>query len=388
MFKTRVYTFWLIVINLAFLILAFLLFISIENREYRNFNANLEEVSDTALAAINPERLKTLKGTSEEMLANPDYIRLKDQLIKLGDSFANRGIDSIYAMEIMDDQVIFLVDSFLPSESKYSAPGISYEQPPLEIEQVYKSGQFAVSDAYTDEYGSFLSRFSPIRSFSDQKILGVLGVDVDYHYFQNQLRRAQILGLLILALVYILFLLFWLYFKKRGQAREYIFNNESKLKGITDVITDAIVMVDEEGRVNFWNRGAVRLFGQSEEKALGQKFSDLAKLDKLYDPKLCLQVDKLNFFGRSAIVDKILEAEYGQKGKTKKYLEFSLSSLYLSEHWSAVGVFRDISQRKAREMDLLKQKEDFEQLSQAMVGRELKMLELKNELKALKAKNN
>lgn len=81
--KTRVYTFWLVIINLTFLVLAFLLFLFIKNREYKDFNANLDEVSNTTLAAVNPERLKSLKGNSEEISLNPDYIRLKDQLVKL-----------------------------------------------------------------------------------------------------------------------------------------------------------------------------------------------------------------------------------------------------------------------------------------------------------------
>jgi len=381
MFKKKIYTFWLLIITAVFLGLAVTLFFLIENREYKNFKNSLEDVSNITLAAVNPERLKSLHGSGEEIGLNPDYIRLKDQLLRLGDSFVNRGIDSLYIVEIREGKIVFLVDSFLPTEAKYSAPGIIYEQAPDEIELVYSSGKTFMVGPYTDEYGSFLSRFSPVYNFKDQKTVAVLGVDVDYNYFQNQVQRNQLLGLLILALVYVFSLLFWLYFKKRSQDREYIFNYEAKLKGITDVITDAIVMVNEEGRVNFWNRGAEKLFKHEESKAMGQNFSDLVKLSDLYDPKINLKVDKLNFFGRSAIVDKILEAKYQAPDKNNKYLEFSLSSLYLSEKWSAVGVFRDISQRKEREIDLLKQKNDFEKLSQAMVGRELKMLELKNKIK-------
>ena len=51
------------------------------------------------------------------------------------------------------------------------------------------------------------------------------------------------------------------------------------------------------------------------------------------------------------------------------------------------GTIRDISQNKKSEENLKEKMEELEKLNKLMVGRELKMIELKNELNKLKNKN-
>ncbi|OQY91379.1 MAG: hypothetical protein B6D38_01880 [Anaerolineae bacterium UTCFX1] len=116
-----------------------------------------------------------------------------------------RGSDSelkwVYTMRKDEQGVYFVVDGALPNEDGYSPYGLRYEEPgPTLLENFdTMNGVILEPDYYTDEYGSFLSAYTPIFNSDGQRV-GVLGVDITVDTIRAQ-ERAYLIRILIVDFV-------------------------------------------------------------------------------------------------------------------------------------------------------------------------------------------
>lgn len=124
--------------------------------------------------------------------------------------------------------------------------------------------------------------------------------------------------------------------------------NELLMRAINDSAQDAIVMMDTGGRISYWNPAAYHIFGYTNDEAIGQDLhSMLAPLryKKLYEAALL----KFQRSGRGDVVGKTLELKALRKNGEEFSMELSLSGVQLEHGWHAVGIIRDISERKQAE---------------------------------------
>jgi len=78
---------------------------------------------------------------------------------------------------------------------------VAYEDAPPELMEAYKSGNFTITKTpYTDEYGTFVSGYLPVVSYSGTTA-GVLGLDLDLSYIQSIEDRAVISFALTLIII-------------------------------------------------------------------------------------------------------------------------------------------------------------------------------------------
>src|SRR5579863_2052600 len=49
---------------------------------------------------------------------------------------------------------------------------------------------------------------------------------------------------------------------------------EDKFRTLAEAAQDAIIMIDAQGIITFWNGSAARIFGSSAEEALGRKLDE------------------------------------------------------------------------------------------------------------------
>ena len=131
---------------------------------------------------------------------------------------------------------------------------------------------------------------------------------------------------------------------------------EVKLRSITDNAQDAIVMIDDNGRITFWNPAAEKIFGYPVEEVIGKVLHSF-----LPPPKYREAHDNAFFSfretGQGPAVGKTLELSAIRKGGEEIPVELSLSALQLMGKWHAVGLLRDISERKLMEEELHKAKD-------------------------------
>jgi GAF domain-containing protein/HAMP domain-containing protein len=106
----------------------------------------------------------------------------------------------VYTMRKNEDGIYFVVDAGLPGEPLISAYNDPYEEPSQTLVKNFDtlSGTIVEPDFYTDEFGTFLSAYTPIYT-SDGQRAGILGVDITADTILAQERR-YLIGLIAIFL--------------------------------------------------------------------------------------------------------------------------------------------------------------------------------------------
>lgn len=131
--------------------------------------------------------------------------------------------------------------------------------------------------------------------------------------------------------------------------------NEMKFRGISSSAQDAIIMIDDKELVTFWNESATRIFGYEADEIIGENIHDMLTdgRDKELTREGC---EQFKLSGESAGIGRTMELVGKRKSGEEFPVELSLSAVKLKEKWNAIGILRDISERKANERELQKLK--------------------------------
>lgn len=134
---------------------------------------------------------------------------------------------------------------------------------------------------------------------------------------------------------------------------EALRESEERFRSISSSAQDALIMMDGAGNISYWNEAAERIFGYTKKEAIDQN------LHRLLVPKKYFDVFKKGFknfknTGQGSAIGKTIEMSAFRKDGTEFPMELSLSSFQLRNQWYALGVVRDISDRKIAEKERLK----------------------------------
>ena len=136
-------------------------------------------------------------------------------------------------------------------------------------------------------------------------------------------------------------LLYLLVFRKIRESEEY-------LRQINTAAQDAIVVIDEQCRVVDWNLAAQEMFQYGREEALGQRLHQL-----LIPPRFRADVDhgfaRFRESGAGPLIGKITEVMAMRKDGGEICAELSISAVNVQGGWHAIGIIRDITERKRAE---------------------------------------
>ncbi|MDD2784344.1 PAS domain S-box protein [Sulfuricurvum sp.] len=140
------------------------------------------------------------------------------------------------------------------------------------------------------------------------------------------------------------------------QTKQVLNDSEEKFRSITTSAQDAILMMDDEGKISYWNEAAEKMFGYTMQEAIGQSLHDLLT------PERFLAAHYIGFShfqktGEGPAVGKTLELAALKKDGTEFPIELSLSAVKISGRLNAIGIIRDISERK-KSQELLRQSEE------------------------------
>jgi len=134
-------------------------------------------------------------------------------------------------------------------------------------------------------------------------------------------------------------------------------------------LRDAIVIVDHEGRVAYWNPAAEHLFGYTMEEVLEKDVHQLLAPDR-YRGDYERGLQNFNKTGRGDALGNVLELKALTKSGKEIPVELSLSALELDGKMGAVAVIRDISGRKKMEKQLRDSEEKLTNALEALnIGR-------------------
>lgn len=123
---------------------------------------------------------------------------------------------------------------------------------------------------------------------------------------------------------------------------------EERLRVISAVAQDAVIMMDNRGKVVFWNHAGQRVFGYSEQEARGKKLHELIVPERQ-------QIDFERRFidfrttGQRPAGGMTVELAGRRKDGGEIVTEVSMSGVDINARWHAVCIFRDITERKRAE---------------------------------------
>lgn len=131
----------------------------------------------------------------------------------------------------------------------------------------------------------------------------------------------------------------------RKHAEMALFESEERLKHLVAAAQDAIIMVDPGGRVSLWNQAAIRMLGYTEQEAIGQDLHHFIAPERFHTAFTEAFVD-FQRTGRGSAVGQVRELAAQRKDGSEFPIELSLAPVQLAGGWHAVGIMRDITERK------------------------------------------
>jgi two-component system sensor histidine kinase/response regulator len=145
----------------------------------------------------------------------------------------------------------------------------------------------------------------------------------------------------------------------RKQAEDVLRESENIMRSITDSAYDAIIMIDSEGLISYWNPAAERIFGYNRSEAMGVNLNQLI-VPASYHAAHFNAFPIFQQIGQGAVVGKTMDLEALRKDGTEIFVQFSLSAIQINNKWHAVGVLRDVTDQKKIDQALVKAKQEAE----------------------------
>ncbi|HMM49963.1 MAG TPA: PAS domain S-box protein, partial [Miltoncostaeaceae bacterium] len=131
------------------------------------------------------------------------------------------------------------------------------------------------------------------------------------------------------------------------QANAALQASEERFRSLANAANDAIIAADSTDHIIFWNRGAERLFGYSEQEALGQPTAIIIPKDYLEDHNA--GIHRMVHHGMKAarvIGVKPSEEVHGLRRNGQRFpLEMSLGTWMTDDERFFISVLRDTTER-------------------------------------------
>jgi PAS domain S-box-containing protein len=125
----------------------------------------------------------------------------------------------------------------------------------------------------------------------------------------------------------------------------------AQLEAVMMAAQDAVITIDQEGKIASWNLAAGRIFGYTVDEVTGKDLHDLVAHPK-FVPLFRNAFPRFLQDGSGAAIGNTVELEGVRSTGEVFPMELSLSAFQTGGKWHAVGIIRDISLRKAAELAL------------------------------------
>lgn len=138
---------------------------------------------------------------------------------------------------------------------------------------------------------------------------------------------------------------------ERHRMEQSLKENQLQLRSITDSARDAIIMIDSDGLVTFWNPAAETIYGYNSDEIIGRNFHDLIAPVRYREAHRKAFASFIQS-GEGDAVGNTLELKALRKDRSEFDVALSLSAVKIQDQWCAVGISRDITESKKISNDL------------------------------------
>lgn len=168
---------------------------------------------------------------------------------------------------------------------------------------------------------------------------------------------------------------------KRKKMEEDIKESEDKFKTLFQSAADGIVRVNTRGILTDINPRLEEMTGLKIENYIGKHFSTLRDIFPMSSIAIIVK-----HFGERLLGKEIPPYEVEMKRKDGSLIRVEINAKAVKQNGkisSIIVVLRDISQRKRAEQDLRQKMTEIEKLNKFLVGRETRIVEMKDEVNNL-----
>ncbi|HUI63368.1 MAG TPA: PAS domain S-box protein [Bacteroidota bacterium] len=144
---------------------------------------------------------------------------------------------------------------------------------------------------------------------------------------------------------------------ERKRVQEALRESEQMFQSVAATTLEAIITVDSEGSVVYWNSAAGKMFGYTRQEAVGEDVHRLLSPKEFHEEALHGMMD-FRRTGKGWAVGRTLEWTGRRKDGSTFPIEVSISSVQFRGQWHAVGIMRDITDRKEVEAELARRADD------------------------------
>lgn len=137
---------------------------------------------------------------------------------------------------------------------------------------------------------------------------------------------------------------------ERKQAEQKLLESEERFRLISTSASDGIVIIGVGGRTLYWNPAAERIFGYVTQEVLGRNLHELVAPER-YREAITRGLERFAATGEGPAIGKVFEATALRKNGEEFTAELSISPFKIKGEWHAVGIVRDVSERKKMEQE-------------------------------------
>ena len=143
---------------------------------------------------------------------------------------------------------------------------------------------------------------------------------------------------------------------ERRKKESELIQSEEKFRLTTDSASDGIILINSHDEITYWNKGAEKIFGFSEEEIMGKSLHK-TMIPMADGPMVAEGLAGFEQTGTGSVVGITRDVHAQRKNGEVFPCEVSVNAVNLDFEWHAVGVIRDITERKRHEKELLEAKQ-------------------------------
>jgi diguanylate cyclase (GGDEF)-like protein/PAS domain S-box-containing protein len=134
----------------------------------------------------------------------------------------------------------------------------------------------------------------------------------------------------------------------REEIENSLLQSEEQFRTVSDTVPDAIIMIGVDGRIRFWNRAAEHVFGYSAAEANGKLIHEWLGSPR-FRAAAAAGMAEFAATGSGAVLGQTVEMAAVRKDGVEIAVELSINAMTVGAERYAVGIARDITDRKRSE---------------------------------------